>query len=312
LPRFFEKIDVGCFPVWFQRKGYFMVLAVTGSPVLIGNDTIGHVEFLPTNMDAVDADGQATGETLHIMRAPLTEGSRGRINNHLLAQGLTHGVIAIYRDGTAHVMGRETQDHQRRVLRAPVMEKKHHDETVLGIKSGILFYPDSSLVLADPDFAAHPAVNMTWYEGASLAAALEDADPRFRVRMMRSPEYNRFVIWDSKYTEATVKARAHLFWEGIEGTASVEGGAVGAMDASGNILSLRTTEEGFVDPFGNVQIWLDESDGIVGEDLVDSRMMQGSSFLFRPRDAYVFNRFSDAPHYFDEDLGVRFVAIRRR
>lgn len=281
-----------------------MSLSITGSPVLIGDDNIGRIEFLPTDMDAVDASGKPTGEKLLIARTPHTHRDRNRINAHLLARGETHGSMAMHEDGTAYVVGRGGEANSRRALRTPVMETGHGFATVHSVKHGIQFYPDSALIMADPNFATHPAVNMTWHESASQAAAIEDADPRFRIRMMRDPEYTRFVTWDDKYTEKQVKERAHLYRDGVTGTASVVGDAA----------ALRTTPEGFVDPFGNVWIWTDGVNArpATGADMdtVD-RVLRGASWYNYPQNARVDLRSAYSPSRYDVLDGVRWVAVAR-
>lgn len=284
-----------------------MSLSITGSSIFIGGD-VG-IEFLPTDMDAVDGSGKPTGEKLLIAKTPHTHGARNRINAHLLARGETHGSMAMHEDGTAYVVRRGTKADSRRTPRTPVMEAGHDTGTVISVKHGIQFYPDSSLILADPDFATHPAVHMTWYESASQAAAIEDAHKAatgqdVRVRMMRDPEYTRFVTWDNKYTEDQIRSRAHLYRDGVTGTASVAAAAA----------ALRTTEEGFVDTFGNVWIW---TDGVnmrpaTGEDMDKvTRILRSASWYLSPQSARVGSLNTILPCVYYDDFGVRWAAVLR-
>ena len=287
-----------------------MVLSITGLPVLIGDPaTTGQIEFLPTDMDAVDADGKSTGEKLHIARTPLTHGARDRINARLFEQGLTHGSMALHGDGTAYVVGRGVKADSKRTPRTPVMDPGHGFHTVHNIKHGIEFYSGSH-ILADSDFATHPAVNMTWYESASLAAALEDGHKSHtgqsvQVRALRDPEVTRFITWDDKYTAEQVIARAHLYRDGVTGTASVVGDAA----------ALRTTEEGFVDPFGNVYIWTDSANARLATraDMNAVVMsLRGASWRCRPRYVRVGGRSAGDPDYYcSVNIGTRWVAIFR-
>ena len=287
-----------------------MVLSITGPSVFIGDSaTTGQIEFLSTDMDAVDDDGKPTGEKLLIARTPLINRDRNRINANLLARGLTHGLMVMHEDGTAYVVSRGTKSGFGRTPRTPVVEVGHNSSTVYSLEYDIQFVPDSSLILVDPNFAMHPAVNMTWYESASQAAALEDAHKaatgqEVRVRMMREPEVTRFVTWDDKYAEAEVIARAHLRREGVTGTASVVGKAA----------ARRTTSEGFVDPFGNVLIWTDAANvGPAPDADMDAvtRIVRGASWNLPRRVPNVGLRFSFAPGIFGGSFGVRWVAVAR-
>lgn len=276
-----------------------------GPSVFIGESLVpGGIEFLPTDMSAVDASGKPTGKTLYIARTPHTNGARDCINEHLLVRGETHGSMVMHEDGTAYVVERGATADFKRIPRTPVMDPGHGFHTVHSVKHDIPFYPNSSLIMADPNFATHPAVHMTWYESASQAAAIEDADPRFRIRMMRDPEYTRFVTWDNQYTEAQVKERAHLYRDGITGTASVTGTAA----------ALRTTEEGFVDPFGNVWIWTDGVNArpATGADMdTVTRVLRGASWDYSTLDGRVGKHNVGLPSSHDHRVGVRWVAIRR-
>jgi hypothetical protein len=291
-----------------MKQGFFMVLSVTGLPVLIGDPNVCQIAFLPTNMDAVDADGKPTGEKLHIARTPLINEHRNRINAHLFKEGLTHGSMVLHTDGTAYVVRRETERDSQRVRRSPVMEAGHDFGTGHSIKCGIEFYPGSR-ILVDPDFATYPATNMTWYESASLSAALEDGHRAHtgqlvQVRALRDPEVTRFITWDDKYTAEEVIAKAHLNRDGITKTASVVGEAA----------ALRTTEEGFVDPFGNVWIWTDGVNArpatVADMDTV-ARLLRGASWFFNPQDARVGGRLAYNPDFFNSYFGVRWAALLR-
>jgi hypothetical protein len=283
-------------------------LSVTGPSVFIGENLVdGGIEFIPTNMDAVDARGlrAMNGGQLHIMKAPLTNGQRGHINEHL---GKHHyGSMLMYESGAAYVVRRGPEGYLLAMPRHPMLDPDDVPEEMHSMKHGIKFVPDGALVLADPHFMTHPAATMTWYEAASLAAALEDADPqrRFRIRLMRSREHDRFVDWDSKYTaEATMK-RAHLRWEGTRGTASV----------SDKAARRRTTDEGFVDVFGNVDIWMDDARATPSvypwptDDMDDVPRGISNPFTTRlRRDVYVARRYA-RPRFFAAS-GARFVAIQ--
>lgn len=281
-----------------------MTLSITGSSVFIGESLVpGGIEFLPTDMDAMDANGKPTGEKLLIARTPHINAHRNRINAYLLARGETHGSMVMHEDGTAYVVTRGNRTNPQQRFHIPVMEARHSVATVQSIKYNIQFVPDSSLILVDPDFATHPAVNMTWYESASQAVAIEDADPRFRIRMMCNPEYTRFVTWNGKYTETQIKARAHLYQREVTGTASV----------ADETAQRRITPEGFVDPFGNVWIW---TDGVkarpairVDMDTV-ARISRGASWLSNPQ-TNVNGHYAIRPDSYCDDLGVRWVAVAR-
>lgn len=285
-----------------------MSLSVTGSSIFLGQGLVGGdgIEFIPTNMDAVDAHGQRAmnGERLHIMKAPLTNGQRNHINAHLGRH--RYGSMLMYESGTAYVVRRGTELQSRAVCRrSPLLDADDTPEEVYSVKQGLRFVPDSALVLANPDFMAHPAADMTWYEAASLAAALEDADPqrRFRIRMMRSREYDRFLNWDSKYPERAILKRAHLYGEGSRKTLSV----------SDEAAQHRTTEEGFVDVFGNVAIWMDDLKieptayaGTVDMDELERVISKLSATNFQP--STIRGRRDVARPYWSEG-GVRFVAV---
>lgn len=293
-----------------------MSLSVTGPSVLIGDpNTTGQIEFIPTDMDAVDGRGKSTGHKLLIAKIPLTNEARNRINTHLLARRQTHGTLVMHRDGVARVWNRTTDRGFciGESFGGIVSDEFNPHHSLLGVKTlkyGVQFVPDGSLVLADPNFAMHPAVKMTWYESISLAFALEQADSRFRVRLMRDSEYTRFVRWDGKYTEEEVIARAHLDRNSITGTASVE-------DASA---ALRTTEEGFVDVVGNVWIWTDNAvrPEILAKrmniDLEDvDRILRGASFSADPENMdldYLLSQSSPGSRSIMD--GARFVAVYRR
>lgn len=283
--------------------------SVTGSSIFLGEALVGGngIEFLRTDIDAVDGRGESTGEKLFIARTPLINAHRNRMALRSIEAGLTHGSMAMHDDGPAYVVRRGTQRDPKRVRRTPVMDVGHDTGTVIRVKHGIEVYSGGRL-LTDPEFATHPAVDVTWYESAFSAAALEDDAqaqfPGMRVRMMRDPEVTCFVTWDGKYTKEQVKARAHLYRKGVTGTASVEGDAA----------ALRTTDEGFVDAFGNVWIWTDGVDArpATGADMNKvARILRGASWSFDPQCAHLGYRDASDPRFFDADSGVRFVAVAR-
>ena len=274
----------------------------------------GVMPFVRTPLaNGVDDSGLLVAET------PLTRVQIGQIaagiDRRAKAEGVTHGQIAMHgQSGNPYVMARGTRDNPTMLHRSLVaMAPDRPESLVWGQGDGANLTTSftgqivpASEVYADPNFANHPAVNLTWYHGASLAAALTAMDSQYVVRMMTSGEFDRLVLCDGEMTEDDVIKMAHLYRDGVSGTAPVIGEA-----AQG-----RTNKWGLVDMFGNVWIWtLDPNDPEAvqrGEPIQKvTRVLRGASWYHYPQYARVAVRSHRLPTYSYDFGGVRFVAVPR-
>jgi len=275
----------------------------------------GVMPFVRTALpNGVDDSGLLVAQT------PLTRGQVGQIvadiDQKAREKQVTHGMVAMHgRSGNPYVMARGTVANPTMLHKSPVAMPPDRPENLdWGEGDGATLATSftgqivpSSEVYADPNFANHPAVNINWYHGASLAAALTDMDGEYVIRLMTSGEFDRLVLCDGAMTEGEVKKISHLFLDGMKsGTASVVDKA-----AEG-----RKNKWGLVDMFGNVWIWtLDPNNPEAvkqGKPIHKvARVLRGASWCGNPQNARVAVRLCSRPTARGDYYGVRFVAVPR-
>ncbi len=290
------------------RKTNLMLSSVR-SPAATNNNLV-HIGGLPFVRTPIK--NGVNGAGLLVAKTPLTFNQRWKIADQL--DGLTHGQISMNRrTGVADVLARGPKSNPTQIARhpwlldaqRPDLRENIDDRSFTGDLVGearVLPLHGVFFLLAD-----RPAVNMTWFESAAVAAYLTDTQPDYVVRMMTNREYSQMVTCGGKLSEKQIIAMAHL---NAETSASVEPSVFGPK------VEKRTNEWGIVDAFGNVHTWTNSigrpADMHSSKSVNDvSRLIRGASFLVNSQEASVAALYACGPGLRDARCGVRFVAVPR-
>lgn len=256
-----------------------MVLAVTGSSFLIDG-----VEFIPTNMGAEDG-----GTGIAVAKTPLTERHRYRINQRLVEQRLTHGCVAVKRDGSIKITARGSG---------------WPSDSTTPYLEGVRLTP--VVTVESRYFNDHPATDIDLFEAASIAQEMSTSSGR-RVRLMTDGELQRLITWDGFYSRDHILDRIRTRGYQTRMTSDVEDEIA---DWRGRY------KNGFVDLLGNVAIWLG------GATFVEKPKLSSPPFLgivggvswkqdagIKTRDGGFLPYIPQAINPFTrrDDLGARFV-----
>ena len=227
------------------------------------------------------------------------------------------GVMAMHQ-GTGHgyVLTRGPQDNPASWFMDPVplegetltMGSSRDSQATLTRGITVPLMPASE-IYADPERADFPASNITWYQGAAIAAAFTQLQHSHLIRMITEEEYDRAVLSDGQESQEEVIARAHLRREGATGLASVVG----------DTAERSTSRWGLKHIFGNVWTWTNgnlavagtgiRSGTSIGNVLRVSRSVSWS-FVDLPNEPIAVRYFA-GPASNRDGYGVRFVAVPR-